>query len=140
MTVAIGRVVDDSIVVLENIFRHVQEGGDKREAIIQGTRDVSVAIFAATVITVVVFLPLGLTPRHYRRNFPAVRSRRDLRPARRSWWRSRSCSLCTCCSTTARSAASTKAGWSASTSPHCAGCWTPPDIAGQYWALPSSRW
>ena len=61
MTVAIGRVVDDSIVVLENIFRHVQEGGDKKTAIIQGTRDVSVAIFAATVITVVVFLPLGLT-------------------------------------------------------------------------------
>jgi HAE1 family hydrophobic/amphiphilic exporter-1 len=61
LTVAIGRVVDDSIVVLENIFRHVQEGGDKKTAIIQGTRDVSVAIFAATVITVVVFLPLGLT-------------------------------------------------------------------------------
>jgi HAE1 family hydrophobic/amphiphilic exporter-1 len=61
LTVAIGRVVDDSIVVLENIFRHVQEGEDKRHAIIEGTRDVSVAIFAATVITVVVFLPLGLT-------------------------------------------------------------------------------
>ena len=61
LTVAIGRVVDDSIVVLENIFRHVQEGGDKKQAIIEGTRDVSVAIFAATVITVVVFLPLGLT-------------------------------------------------------------------------------
>lgn len=61
LTVAIGRVVDDSIVVLENIFRQIQEGGDKREAIIVGTRDVSVAIFAATVITVVVFLPLGLT-------------------------------------------------------------------------------
>ncbi len=61
LTVAIGRVVDDSIVVLENIFRQVQQGGDKREAIITGTRDVSVAIFAATVITVVVFLPLGLT-------------------------------------------------------------------------------
>jgi multidrug efflux pump subunit AcrB len=61
LTVAIGRVVDDSIVVLENIFRQIQEGGDKREAIISGTRDVSVAIFAATLITVVVFLPLGLT-------------------------------------------------------------------------------
>jgi multidrug efflux pump subunit AcrB len=61
LTVAIGRVVDDSIVVLENIFRQIQEGGDKREAIIKGTRDVSVAIFAATVITVVVFLPLGMT-------------------------------------------------------------------------------
>ncbi len=61
LTVAIGRVVDDSIVVLENIFRQVQAGGDKKTAIITGTRDVSVAIFAATVITVVVFLPLGLT-------------------------------------------------------------------------------
>ena len=61
LTVAIGRVVDDSIVVLENIFRQVQAGGDKKQAIIEGTRDVSVAIFAATVITVVVFLPLGLT-------------------------------------------------------------------------------
>jgi multidrug efflux pump subunit AcrB len=61
LTVAIGRVVDDSIVVLENIFRQMQAGGDKREAIITGTRDVSVAIFAATVVTVVVFLPLGLT-------------------------------------------------------------------------------
>ncbi len=61
LTVAIGRVVDDSIVVLENIFRQIQEGGDRKQAIITGTRDVSVAIFAATVITVVVFLPLGLT-------------------------------------------------------------------------------
>jgi multidrug efflux pump subunit AcrB len=61
LTVAIGRVVDDSIVVLENIFRHIQEGEDKRQAIISGARDVSVAIFSATVITVVVFLPLGLT-------------------------------------------------------------------------------
>ncbi len=61
LTVAIGRVVDDSIVVLENMYRHLQEGGDKKTAIIEGVRDVSVAIFAATVITVVVFLPLGLT-------------------------------------------------------------------------------
>lgn len=61
MTVAIGRVVDDSIVVLENIFREMQTGKSKREAILSGTRDVSVAIFSATIVTVVVFLPLGLT-------------------------------------------------------------------------------
>ncbi|MFW5709104.1 MAG: efflux RND transporter permease subunit [Chloroflexota bacterium] len=61
LTVAVGRVVDDSIVVLENIFRQLQAGGDKREAIIQGTRDVSAAIFTATLIAVVVFLPLGFT-------------------------------------------------------------------------------
>lgn len=61
LTVAVGRVVDDSIVVLENIFREIQLGTDKRAAILTGTRDVSVAIFSATVIVMVVFLPLGLT-------------------------------------------------------------------------------
>ncbi|MDX1995219.1 MAG: efflux RND transporter permease subunit [bacterium] len=61
LTVAVGRVVDDSIVVLENIFRQMQTGMNKRDAIITGTRDVSTAIFVATLVTVVVFLPLGLT-------------------------------------------------------------------------------
>jgi HAE1 family hydrophobic/amphiphilic exporter-1 len=61
LTVAIGRIVDDSIVVLENIIRQMQTGMDKREAILTGVRDVSQAIFVATLVTVVVFLPLGLT-------------------------------------------------------------------------------
>lgn len=61
LTVAIGRVVDDSIVVLENIYSKIQAGGDPKQAVITGTRDVSLAIFAATVTTVVVFLPIGLT-------------------------------------------------------------------------------
>jgi multidrug efflux pump subunit AcrB len=62
LTVAVGRVVDDSIVVLENITRQMQERKvSKREAILSGVRDVSAAIFSATVITVIVFLPLGLT-------------------------------------------------------------------------------
>ncbi|NDJ86524.1 MAG: efflux RND transporter permease subunit [Chloroflexi bacterium] len=60
LTVAIGRVVDDSIVVLENIYRNIQRGDDQREAILTGTREVSVAILAATATTMVVFLPLGL--------------------------------------------------------------------------------
>lgn len=60
LTVAIGRVVDDSIVVLENIYRNIQKGEDQKAAIIQGTREVSLAIFAATLTTMVVFLPLGL--------------------------------------------------------------------------------
>ena len=60
LTVAVGRVVDDAIVVLENIYRNVQHGDDQRQAVLRGTRDVSVAIFAATVTTVVVFLPIGL--------------------------------------------------------------------------------
>jgi multidrug efflux pump subunit AcrB len=60
LTVAIGRVVDDSIVVLENIYRHIQQGQDRKEAVLIGTRDVSIAILASTVTTVVVFLPIGL--------------------------------------------------------------------------------
>lgn len=61
LTVAVGRVVDDSIVVLENIFRQMQAGEDKYSAVVSATRDVSSAIFVATLIAVVVFLPLGLT-------------------------------------------------------------------------------
>lgn len=61
LTVAVGRIVDDSIVVLENSFRHIQGGGEKRDAIVSGVREVSSAIFTATLIAVVVFLPLGLT-------------------------------------------------------------------------------
>lgn len=61
LAVAVGRVVDDSIVVLENIFNQLKKGGDKKQVIIQGTREVSAAIFTATLIALVVFLPLGLT-------------------------------------------------------------------------------
>ncbi|MFN2226872.1 MAG: efflux RND transporter permease subunit, partial [Anaerolineae bacterium] len=60
MTVAIGRVVDDSIVVLENIYRHIQRGRDRRQSVLQGTRDVSIAILASTITTVIVFMPIGL--------------------------------------------------------------------------------
>jgi HAE1 family hydrophobic/amphiphilic exporter-1 len=61
MTVAIGRVVDDSIVVLENSFRFIQKGGDRKEAVLMGTKEVAIAIFASTATTIAVFLPLGLT-------------------------------------------------------------------------------
>jgi len=60
LTVAIGRVVDDSIVVLENIYRQMQRGDDRKDAVLIGTRDVSIAILASTITTVVVFLPIGL--------------------------------------------------------------------------------
>jgi multidrug efflux pump subunit AcrB len=61
MTVAIGRVVDDSIVVLENSYRFIQKGGDRKEAVLNGTKEVAIAIFASTATTIAVFLPLGLT-------------------------------------------------------------------------------
>ncbi|MEX1296569.1 MAG: efflux RND transporter permease subunit [Candidatus Limnocylindrales bacterium] len=59
LTVAVGRVVDDSIVVLENIFRHRGMGDDKRDAVINGVREVATAITVSTVTTVAIFLPIS---------------------------------------------------------------------------------
>jgi hydrophobic/amphiphilic exporter-1 (mainly G- bacteria), HAE1 family len=59
LTIAIGRVIDDSIVVIENIYRHLQEGDSIRQAAYTGTREVAGAITASTLTTVAVFLPLG---------------------------------------------------------------------------------
>ncbi|OLT55319.1 efflux RND transporter permease subunit [Cellulosimicrobium sp. CUA-896] len=60
MTVAIGRVVDDSIVVIENIKRHLSYGEPKREAIVTAVREVGGAITSSTVCTVAVFAPIAL--------------------------------------------------------------------------------
>jgi HAE1 family hydrophobic/amphiphilic exporter-1 len=83
LAIAVGRIVDDSIVVLENIYRHIQVGsqrlptsgtetvayrlaplGDnpRLAAAIRGTREVGPAILASTLTTVAVFLPLGFIP------------------------------------------------------------------------------
>ena len=59
LAVAVGRVVDDSIVVLENIYRHRALGDDRLTASIKGPREVASAITASTLTTVAVFLPLG---------------------------------------------------------------------------------
>ncbi|MBI5160909.1 MAG: efflux RND transporter permease subunit [Micrococcales bacterium] len=60
LTIAIGRVVDDSIVVIENIKRHLALGEEKLEAIKTGVREVATAVTASTITTVAVFLPLAL--------------------------------------------------------------------------------
>ncbi|MFF8776432.1 efflux RND transporter permease subunit [Streptomyces sp. NPDC015140] len=60
LTIAIGRVVDDSIVVLENIKRHLGYGEERREAILQAVREVAGAVTSSTLTTVAVFLPIGL--------------------------------------------------------------------------------
>jgi HAE1 family hydrophobic/amphiphilic exporter-1 len=60
LTIAIGRVIDDSIVVLENIYRHMAQGERSFPAIINGAREVTIAIIGATATTCAVFLPLGL--------------------------------------------------------------------------------
>ncbi|MEV4497827.1 efflux RND transporter permease subunit [Micromonospora arborensis] len=60
LTIAVGRVVDDSIVVLENIKRHLEYGEEKRHAIVAGVREVAGAVTASTLTTVAVFAPIAL--------------------------------------------------------------------------------
>jgi multidrug efflux pump len=59
MTLAIGLVVDDAIVVLENITRWVEDGTPPREAARRGMDEIAFAVIAATVATIAVFLPLA---------------------------------------------------------------------------------
>jgi len=60
LTIAVGRVVDDSIVVLENIKRHLEYGEPKVHAITSAVREVAGAVTASTLTTVAVFLPIAL--------------------------------------------------------------------------------
>ncbi len=60
LTVAIGRVVDDSIVVIENIYRHLMKGIERTSEVIRmATREVASAITSSTMTTVAVFIPLS---------------------------------------------------------------------------------
>ncbi|XIE78252.1 efflux RND transporter permease subunit [Streptomyces sp. SBR177] len=60
LTIAIGRVVDDSIVVLENIKRHLGYGEERQAAIVTAVKEVAGAVTSSTLTTVAVFLPIGL--------------------------------------------------------------------------------
>ncbi|MBI4312094.1 MAG: efflux RND transporter permease subunit [Chloroflexi bacterium] len=60
LAVAVGRVLDDSIVVMENVFRHIQLGEDRRTAALNATREVALPITASTLTTIAVFAPLVL--------------------------------------------------------------------------------
>ena len=59
LAIAAGRVVDDSIVVMENVYRHIQDGDSRLEAAYAGTREVALPITIATLTTIAVFAPLG---------------------------------------------------------------------------------
>lgn len=60
LTVAIGMVVDDAIVVLENIDKHIQRGASPREAAIYATNEVWISVIATTLVTCAVFIPLTM--------------------------------------------------------------------------------
>lgn len=59
LSLAVGVLVDDAIVVLENIYRHLQMGEDPREAALNGRAEIGLAAIAITLADVVVFLPIG---------------------------------------------------------------------------------
>ncbi|MDA3853603.1 MAG: efflux RND transporter permease subunit, partial [Bacteroidales bacterium] len=60
LSIAIGMVVDDAIVVLENITKHIERGSSPREAAIYATKEVWLSVVATTLVVVAVFLPLTL--------------------------------------------------------------------------------
>lgn len=60
MSLVIGILVDDSIVVLENIYRHMEKGKDRRQAAIDGRREINYTAVSITLVDVVVFLPIAI--------------------------------------------------------------------------------
>lgn len=62
LVIALGMLVDDGIVVVENIYRHLQMGKRRRQAAIDGTREVMLPVTTATVTTILAFLPLLMMP------------------------------------------------------------------------------
>ncbi|HYW57814.1 MAG TPA: efflux RND transporter permease subunit [Polaromonas sp.] len=62
LVLAIGLVVDDAIVMLENIYRHIEEGLDPFSAAIKGAREIGFAIVTMTATLVAVYAPLAFTP------------------------------------------------------------------------------
>ena len=61
IAMGVGMIVDNSIVVLENIYRFASEGHDRLSACVEGTKEVTSSVMASTLTTVAVFLPLGLS-------------------------------------------------------------------------------
>ncbi len=62
LALAVGMLVDNSIVVLENVFRHREEGMGKKEGASLGTREVAMPVIASTITTLAIFLPVMLVP------------------------------------------------------------------------------
>ena len=60
--IALGLLVDDSIVVTENIARHLREGDDRTTAALSGTREIAVAVIGCTFVLLFAFLPLAFLP------------------------------------------------------------------------------
>ena len=62
LSIAIGNVVDDAIVVLENVTNHIERGSDPKQAAIHGTNEVAISVIASTLTMIGVFFPLTMVP------------------------------------------------------------------------------
>ena len=62
LSIAIGMVVDDAIVVLENVTNHIERGSEPKQAAIHGTNEVAISVIASTLTMLAVFLPLTMVP------------------------------------------------------------------------------
>lgn len=60
LSIAIGMVVDDAIVVLENVTTHIERGSDPKQAAIHGTNEMSISVIASTLTLIAVFFPLTM--------------------------------------------------------------------------------
>lgn len=60
LTIAIGNVVDDAIVVLENVTTHIERGSDPKQAAINATNEVAISVIASTLTMIAVFFPLTM--------------------------------------------------------------------------------
>ncbi len=60
LTIAIGNVVDDAIVVLENVTTHIERGSSPKQAAIHGTQEVAISVIASTLTMIAVFFPLTM--------------------------------------------------------------------------------
>ena len=62
LSLAIGVLIDDAIVVRENIVRHMQNGSDRRTAALEGTAEIGLAVAATTFSIIAVFIPVAFMP------------------------------------------------------------------------------
>ena len=77
LTISVGFVVDDAIVVVENIYRHIEDGMKPLEAALQGSREIGFTVLSISVSLVAVFIPLLADGRDHRAAVPRVRHHRD---------------------------------------------------------------
>ena len=61
MSIVVGVIVDDAIVVLENIYRHMEEGKKRWQASLDATKELGITVVSITIVLIAVFLPIGLT-------------------------------------------------------------------------------